>query len=48
MRNPKADEIVSKDLSDQDIYDLCVQTNFWTWSAQSKVEPIAVNHAKGV
>ena len=48
MRNPKADEIVSNELNDQEIYDLCVQTNFWTWSAQAKVEPIAVNHAKGV
>ena len=48
MRNPLADEIVSDDLSDDEMYELCVQTNFWTWSAQSKVQPIAVNNAKGV
>ena len=48
MRNPKADEIVSDELTDDEIYNLCVQTNFWTWSAQTNVQPIAVNHAKGV
>jgi len=48
MRNPLANEIVSDDLSDDEMYELCVQTNFWTWSAQSKVQPIAVNNAKGV
>ena len=48
MRNPRENEIISSELSDRDIYDLCVQTNFWTWSAQAKVEPIAVNNAKGV
>ncbi|PKO18579.1 MAG: aspartate aminotransferase family protein [Chloroflexi bacterium HGW-Chloroflexi-10] len=35
-------------LSEQEIYDLCMQTNFWTWSAQAHVKPIAVDHAKGV
>ena len=48
MRNPRADEVISAELSDNEIYDLCVQTNFWTWSAQAKVDPIAVNNAKGV
>lgn len=48
MRNPKAEEIISGELTDKEIYDLCVQTNFWTWSAQAKVDPIAVNNAKGV
>jgi taurine--2-oxoglutarate transaminase len=48
MRNPRADEIISNELDDNEIYDLCVQTNFWTWSAQTNVQPIAVSHAKGV
>ncbi len=48
MKNPHADEIVSDELTDNEIYNLCVQTNFWTWSSQAKVEPIAVHNAKGV
>lgn len=37
-----------EELSDEEIYHECMQTNFWTWSAQARVKPIAVNHAKGV
>lgn len=48
MRNPKENEIISPELTNNDIYDLCLQTNFWTWSKQTKVDPIAVDHAKGV
>lgn len=48
MRNPRENEIISDEVTDKEMYDLCVQTNFWTWSAQAKVEPIAVNNSKGV
>lgn len=37
-----------ENLSHDEIYDLCVQTNFWTWSAQAGVKPLAIDHAKGV
>ena len=36
------------DLPDSDIYPLAMQHGFWTWSAQGKVSPIPVTHAKGV
>jgi len=36
------------DLPDSEILPLSRQHVFWTWSAQSKVTPIAVKHAKGV
>jgi len=48
MKNPLENEIVSAELLENEIYDLCLQTNFWTWSTQTKVDPIAVNYAKGV
>lgn len=48
MVNQFVPEFIDVELSDEDIYEMCMQTNFWTWSAQSKVQPIAVNHAKGV
>jgi hypothetical protein len=35
MRNPKENEIISPELTNNDIYDLCLQTNFWTWSKQT-------------
>jgi taurine---2-oxoglutarate transaminase len=35
-------------VSDQDILPLSMEHNFWTWSAQAKVKPIAVQKAKGV
>ena len=36
------------DLSDDEILPLSLKHNFWTWSAQAKVEPIPVVRAKGV
>lgn len=48
MRNPLANEIVTTDLTNQEIFDLCIQTNFWTWSKQTNIDPIAVISAKGV
>lgn len=36
------------DLPDEQILSLSLEHNFWTWSAQSKVNPIAVKKAKGV
>lgn len=36
------------DLSDDQIVPLSKEHVFWTWSAQSKVNPIAVEHAEGV
>ena len=37
-----------EEISDEEIYEQCMQTNFWTWSAQGHVKPIAINHAKGI
>ena len=36
------------ELDDQDILPLSLEHNFWTWSAQGKVNPIPVKRAKGV
>jgi taurine--2-oxoglutarate transaminase len=36
------------EITDADILGLNMEHNFWTWSAQSKVSPIAVKRAKGV
>jgi taurine--2-oxoglutarate transaminase len=36
------------DLPDSEILPLSLKHNFWTWSAQSRVNPIPVKHAKGV
>jgi taurine--2-oxoglutarate transaminase len=36
------------DLPDSEILPLSLQHSFWTWSAQGKVSPIPVTHAKGV
>jgi taurine--2-oxoglutarate transaminase len=36
------------DISDDEILPLSLEHNFWTWSAQSRVTPIAVTKAKGV
>lgn len=35
-------------ISDEDILPLSLEHNFWTWSAQAKVDPIPVKRAKGV
>lgn len=35
-------------INDSDILPLSLEHNFWTWSAQGKVEPIPVKGAKGV
>jgi len=48
MENSNEFDDSFEDLSPEDIYNLCMQTNFWTWSAQSHVNPIAIDHAKGV
>ena len=37
-----------QEIQDDEILSLCLKHNFWTWSAQSKVEPIPVKSAKGV
>jgi taurine--2-oxoglutarate transaminase len=36
------------ELSDAEILPLSLEHNFWTWSAQGKVQPIAVKRAQGV
>jgi taurine--2-oxoglutarate transaminase len=36
------------DIPDSDILSTALEHNFWTWSAQAKVAPIPVTHAKGV
>jgi taurine---2-oxoglutarate transaminase len=36
------------ELSDSEILSLSMEHNFWTWSAQAKVNPIPIKHAKGV
>ncbi len=36
------------DITDSEILPLSLQHSFWTWSAQGKVAPIPVTHAKGV
>ena len=36
------------DLPDSDILSTALEHNFWTWSAQAKVAPIPITHAKGV
>ncbi|HWQ46124.1 MAG TPA: aminotransferase class III-fold pyridoxal phosphate-dependent enzyme [Longilinea sp.] len=36
------------DLPDSDILPLSLETNFWTWSAQKKINPIAIKRAEGV
>jgi taurine---2-oxoglutarate transaminase len=36
------------DLPDSEILPLSMEHNFWTWSAQGKVQPIAVTRAQGV
>ncbi len=41
-------EEIFENLDPDEVFNLCVQTNFWTWSAQAHVKPIAVDHAKGV
>ena len=36
------------DINDAEILPLSLEHNFWTWSAQAQVNPIAVKKAKGV
>jgi taurine---2-oxoglutarate transaminase len=36
------------DIPDSDILPLSMEHSFWTWSAQAKVSPIPITHAKGV
>lgn len=36
------------ELPDDQILSLSLDHNFWTWSAQGKVSPIAVKKAEGV
>jgi taurine--2-oxoglutarate transaminase len=36
------------DIPDSEILPLSLEHSFWTWSAQAKVAPIPVTHAKGV
>jgi len=37
-----------RNILDNEILDLSMQHNFWTWSAQKRVKPIAVKKAEGV
>lgn len=37
-----------KPIADSDILPLSMDTNFWSWSAQAKVNPIPIRNAKGV
>jgi taurine--2-oxoglutarate transaminase len=37
-----------EEIKDADIYNLSMEHNFWTWSAQARVSPIPVKRAKGV
>jgi taurine--2-oxoglutarate transaminase len=41
-------EVIMFDLPDSEILSTALEHNFWTWSAQAKVNPIPVTHAKGV
>ena len=36
------------DVKENEIVDLCMEHNFWTWSSQAHVNPIAVKEARGV
>ncbi len=36
------------DINDEEIVPLSMEHNFWTWSAQAKVNPIPIEKAKGV
>jgi taurine--2-oxoglutarate transaminase len=36
------------EIDDSEIRSMCINHNFWTWSAQAHVEPIPVTRAKGV
>jgi taurine--2-oxoglutarate transaminase len=36
------------DLPNSEILSTALEHNFWTWSAQAKVDPIPITHAKGV
>lgn len=36
------------DLPDSEILPLCLEHNFWTWSAQAQVQPIPIQRARGV
>jgi taurine--2-oxoglutarate transaminase len=36
------------ELDDDQILEMTMETNFWTWSAQKSVKPIAIKHAEGV
>ena len=36
------------DIPDESLVPLSLEHNFWTWSAQSKVNPIPIKSAKGV
>jgi taurine--2-oxoglutarate transaminase len=41
MMNPES-------IPDESVLELCLKHNFWTWSAQAEVSPIAVARARGV
>ncbi len=36
------------ELDDDQILEMCMETNFWTWSAQKSVKPIPIKRADGV
>jgi taurine---2-oxoglutarate transaminase len=36
------------ELDDDQILEMCLETNFWTWSAQKSVKPIPIKRAEGV
>lgn len=36
------------DINDSEIQSLCMEHNFWTWSAQAHVDPIPIKESRGV
>lgn len=42
------EEKLMRDIQDREILSLAMQHNFWTWSAQKRVKPIAIKKAEGV
>jgi len=42
------DDFSLPEIADDQILPLSMETNFWTWSAQHQVNPIAVKQAEGV
>ncbi|HEY59073.1 MAG TPA: hypothetical protein G4N92_00055 [Anaerolineae bacterium] len=37
-----------KKVKKSDVLSLCLEYNFWTWSAQKEIHPIPVDKAEGI